>query len=62
MLGDDDLNHVITLIDKYGGIDYTRKRALEMALQAKQHLQIFPPSEVRASLEIVADYVVNRRK
>ena len=62
MLGDDDLNYVINLIDKYGGIDYTRKRALEMALQAKQHLQIFPPSEVRSSLETVADYVVSRRK
>ncbi len=61
-LGDSDLSYVISLIDNYGGIDYTRKRALEMALQAKQHLQIFPPSEVRESLETVADYVVNRRK
>ena len=60
-LADVDLQYVITLIDQYGGIDYTRNRAVELALEAKQHLQIFPPSEVREALEIVADYVISRR-
>lgn len=61
-LADDDLNFVVSLIDRYGGIDYTRKRATELALDAKQRLQNFPPSDIRDALEIVADYVVSRRK
>lgn len=61
-LGDADLEYVIALINRYDGIDYTRKRAAELALEAKQKLQIFPPSEIRDALEIVADYVVSRTK
>lgn len=61
-LNDVDLKSVIEMIDKYDGIDYTRKRAVEMANEAKRHLQIFPSSEVREALEIVADYVISRRK
>jgi len=62
ILGNDDLHYVTTLIDKYDGITYTRNRATELALGAKQQLQLFPSSEVRDALEIVADYVVSRRK
>jgi octaprenyl-diphosphate synthase len=62
ILGNDDLHYVTTLIDKYDGITYTRNRATELALGAKQQLQLFPPSEIRDALEIVADYVVSRRK
>ncbi|MBE0501769.1 MAG: polyprenyl synthetase family protein [Desulfuromonadales bacterium] len=62
ILGNDDLHYVTTLIDKYDGITYTRNRATELALGAKQQLQLFPASEVRDALEIVADYVVSRRK
>jgi octaprenyl-diphosphate synthase len=61
-LGDEDLKYVVSLITQYGGIDYTRNRAVELALEAKQHLQVFPPSEAREALEIVADYVISRRK
>ncbi len=62
LLEDDDLKQIISLIHKYDGIGYTRKRATELALEAKRHLQLFPPSEVRDALEIIADYVVSRRK
>jgi octaprenyl-diphosphate synthase len=62
LLAEEDLLYVTTLIDKYEGINYTRKRASELALDAKQRLQIFPPSQVREALEIVADYVVCRGK
>ena len=62
LLEDDDLKYVIDLINLYGGIDYTRKRAAELALAAKRQLQIFPESEVRGALEIVADYVISRSK
>jgi octaprenyl-diphosphate synthase len=62
LLEDDDLKLIISLIHKYDGIGYTRNRAAELALEAKHHLQLFPPSEVRDALEIIADYVVSRRK
>ena len=62
LLEDDDLKYVISLINRYGGIDYTRNRAAELALAAKRQLQIFPESEVRGALEIVADYVISRSK
>ncbi len=61
-LDDDDLQYVVSLINQYGGIDYTRSRATDLAVMAKQRLQIFPPSEIRDALEIVADYVVSRSK
>ena len=61
-LENNDLESVIALINKYDGIEYTRKRATELALEAKQQLQLFPPSEVREALETVADYVVTRIK
>ena len=62
LLEDDDLKYVISLINRYGGIDYTRNRAAELALAPKRQLQIFPESEVRGALEIVADYVISRSK
>ena len=62
LLEDDDLKYVISLINRYGGIDYTRNRAAELALAAKRQLQIFPAAEVREALEIVADYVISRSK
>ena len=61
-LDDDDLQYVASLNNQYGGIDYTRSRATDLAVMAKQRLQIFPPSEIRDALEIVADYVVSRSK
>jgi octaprenyl-diphosphate synthase len=61
LLENDDLQTVLNLINKYDGIGYTRNRAAELAIEAKQQLQIFPSSEVREALEIVADYVVSRR-
>jgi len=61
-LSDDDLHAVVELIHRYDGIGYTRSRAAELAADAKGHLQRFPVSEARTALEIVADYVVSRRK
>ncbi|TFH64057.1 MAG: polyprenyl synthetase family protein [Candidatus Zixiibacteriota bacterium] len=61
-LSDSDLQTVIELIHRYDGIGYTQARAAQLSASAKLHLQIFPASESRSALEVVADYVVSRRK
>jgi octaprenyl-diphosphate synthase len=61
-LSDSDLQSVIDLIHRYDGIGYTQSRAAQLATGAKGHLQLFSTSEARIALEIVADYVVSRRK
>jgi len=61
-LNEGDLNRVCTLIDKYNGIEYTRQRAVERIELAKAQLNIFPETEVRQALCLLADYVVARNK
>lgn len=61
-LSDPDLDYVVSLIDRYGGIDYTRQRATELVEKAGKHLAIFPDGEVRRALCELASYVVSRRK
>ena len=61
-LSDDGLKYVLALIDKYGGIEYTRTRAAQLVESAKNKLQIFPPSAERDALSTVADYVISRSK
>ena len=61
-LSDADLERVCELIEKYDGIAYTRQCAAGRIALAKQQLEIFPPSEAREALCILADYVVARNK
>lgn len=57
-----DLEEVVGLIEQYGGIGYTRRRAAELVAQAKSRLAIFPAGAVRDAMYELADYVVNRSK
>ncbi|NVM22000.1 MAG: polyprenyl synthetase family protein [Desulfobacterales bacterium] len=52
---------VLSLIKKYGGIAYARKRAHEHIDQAKRSLGIFDGSKSRGLLEDLADYVLMRK-
>jgi octaprenyl-diphosphate synthase len=61
-LSAEDLNYVCALIDRHGGIAYTRQRAADRVMLAKQQLQIFPDCEARQALFDLADYVVTRNK
>lgn len=61
-LTDVDLDCVCELIQKYGGIEYTRQRATQRIELAKVQLEIFPVGEVRDALCDLADYVVARNK
>jgi octaprenyl-diphosphate synthase len=57
-----DLNWAIDLIQRHGGIDYTRQRATEMVEVAKGHLSLFADGPARSALMQLAEYVVSRRK
>ncbi|MEA3362815.1 MAG: polyprenyl synthetase family protein [Thermodesulfobacteriota bacterium] len=61
-LAKEDLDYVCDLINKKGGIDYTRLKATERIERAKQQLAIFSDSEARKALFTLADYVVTRNK
>jgi geranylgeranyl pyrophosphate synthase len=41
-------------------VEYARARALWYAHAAKADLEVFPPSEERETLSLVADFVVDR--
>jgi octaprenyl-diphosphate synthase len=56
-----EFDSTLRLVAKYGGIEYTRKRAQEHIDQAQKYLQIFDVSKTRRLLEDLADYVVVRK-
>ncbi|MGI9370049.1 MAG: polyprenyl synthetase family protein [Ruegeria sp.] len=57
---DGDLNHALSLMDKYGTLDATRRDAFEWAARAKAALGVLPDHEFRDLLSDLADYVVSR--
>ncbi|AMV72706.1 polyprenyl synthetase family protein [Desulfuromonas sp. DDH964] len=61
-LDDVALTRVTALIERYQGIEYTRRRAADMVARAKSHLAAFASGQERDALETVADYVLSRRK
>ena len=52
---------VIRLVAARGGLDYARRRALELAQQAEAELDILPPSAARDALRDSIAYAVERR-
>jgi octaprenyl-diphosphate synthase len=61
-LGEDGLGFVLSLIGRYDGIGYTRRRALQLVEGAKEKLALFPDGTEKTALFELADYVVDRRK
>jgi octaprenyl-diphosphate synthase len=59
-LSPEKLKEIQDLINKYEGIEYTTGFARERINNAKTALEAFPPSIEKASLEAVADYVIER--
>jgi len=55
-----DLSSILKLMELYGSIAQAQKKATLFVKKAKEKLQIFPNSNHKAALEIVADYVVSR--
>lgn len=56
-----DFKFLIKLLEKYGGIAYTKKRAADHVEEAKKSLLVFKPSKTRRILEYIADYAHLRK-
>ena len=54
------LNKIIEIVNKYGGLAYTHELANKHAQLAKQQLAAFPDNEHRTALAELADFSVNR--
>ena len=59
--GDDLVAEVIQLVTAAGGLEYARRRAGELALQAETELEALPPSPARDALRDAIAYAVERR-
>ncbi len=59
-IDDSVLKDVLSLINKYKGIEYTFERAKSYVEEAKKELEVFEPNIERAALMAVADYVNER--
>lgn len=57
----EDFLEVKELVARGGGIDYTKKLAMQHVLEAKENLAIFPDHPTKGVLEDIADYVLCRR-
>jgi octaprenyl-diphosphate synthase len=55
-----EIEEIRQLVLAHDGVEYARARALACATAAKQDLDVFPPSEERETLALVADFVVER--
>ena len=58
----EDLTDIVSLIDKYQGLSYTRQKAMEYIQKAKGDLAPYPDGPVKSALLQLADYVIERRK
>ncbi|MEI7818272.1 MAG: polyprenyl synthetase family protein [Desulfuromonadales bacterium] len=58
----DDFRYVSGLVKQYGGIAYTVEAARLCINRCKNHLDLFPASQVREALLSLAEYVVTRSK
>jgi octaprenyl-diphosphate synthase len=59
-LGPAEIDEVRRLVVEHDGVDYARERAQAYAQAAKADLKVFPASEERELLMLVADFVVDR--
>jgi octaprenyl-diphosphate synthase len=55
-----ELEEIRRLVLEHDGVEYARAQAHAYAQAAKADLEIFPPSEERETLALVADFVVDR--
>ncbi|MBN1932855.1 MAG: polyprenyl synthetase family protein [Desulfobacterales bacterium] len=56
----DEFETLIEMLNKFGGLEYTEKKASEYIKKAKDALSFFEPSETREILLNVADYALKR--
>jgi octaprenyl-diphosphate synthase len=56
-----EFKSLIELLEKYGGIAYSKERAKEHIEKGKRALLLFEPSKTRKTLEYIADYALIRK-
>lgn len=56
------VKEVIAFVKEKGGLSYAVKKMLEYKDQALEILNRYPPSEYRSALELMVNYVVDRKK
>lgn len=57
----DAFNQLRCLMEKYGGDDYTRRKAAEHIASAKNALAVFTPCESKTVLLQIAEFVLSRK-
>ena len=60
IVGPAAIDEIRRLVLEHDGVEYARARAHAYARAAKRDLEVFPPSEEREVLTLVADFVVDR--
>jgi octaprenyl-diphosphate synthase len=55
-----EIDEIRRLVLEHDGVEYALQRAHQYAERAKEDLEAFPPSEERKTLELIADFVVDR--
>lgn len=58
----DDLTTIASFVDKHGGIDHARSKMESLASDARALLGALPPSEARASLVGLTQFVIKRSR
>lgn len=58
--GEDSIREITSLIDTYGGIDYSLEKAGRLVEEGKSFLEIFEDSTAKKSLLAIAEYVIQR--
>ena len=56
------INEVIETVKQSGGLDYAKEKMLYFHDKALKILRTFEKNESRISLELLLDYVINRKK
>ncbi len=56
------VNEVIALVKEKGGLDYAVEKMKQFQQEALQLLKSYPPSPYRESLELMVNYVIDRKK
>lgn len=57
----DIFTNLVSMLDRYGGIEYTGKKALAHVNSAKEAIEIFENSGQKKLLAMLADYAVERK-
>lgn len=57
----DEFHNLKDMLEKYGGISYTKARALDHVAKAKEALSDFEATETRDLMMMLADYSINRK-